>query len=108
MSRLSLFLPRSLCICRLYSMIFVAQTSRKLLYVFYLSLRILELRIIIFFNKPYEFLLYETNGLHFSVHVYCIRSQKTSQRTKNNSHTTRLRRFITVHFIVIYYSTHAR
>ena len=44
-----------------------------------------------FFNKPFEFLLYKTNRLHFSVRVYCNRSQKTSQRVKNNSHATRLR-----------------
>ena len=42
------------------------------------------------FNKPFEFLLYETNRLHFSVCVYCNRSQKTS-RVKNNSHATQLR-----------------
>ena len=41
------------------------------------------------FNKPFEFLLYKTNRLHFSVHVYFDRSQKTSQRVKNNSHATR-------------------
>ena len=40
------------------------------------------------FNKPFEFLLYKTNRLHFSVRVYCNRSQKTSQSVKNNSHTT--------------------
>ena len=44
-----------------------------------------------FFNKPFEFLLYKTNILHFPVCVYCNRSQKTSQRVKNNSHATRLR-----------------
>ena len=43
------------------------------------------------FNKPFEFLLYKTNRLDFSVCVYCNRSQKTSQRVKNNSHATRLR-----------------
>ena len=43
------------------------------------------------FNKPFEFLLYKTNRLHFSVCVYCNRSQKTSQRVKNNNHATRLR-----------------
>ena len=32
------------------------------------------------FNKPFEFLLYRTNRLHFSVCVFCNRSQKTSQR----------------------------
>ena len=30
------------------------------------------------FNKPFEFLLYKTNRLHFSEHVYCNRSQITS------------------------------
>ena len=44
-----------------------------------------------FFNKPFEFLLYKTNRLHFSACVFCNRSQKTSQRVKNNSHATRLR-----------------
>ena len=44
-----------------------------------------------FLNKPFEFSLYKTNRLHFSVRVYCNRSQKTSQRVKNNSHATRLR-----------------
>ena len=43
------------------------------------------------FNKPIEFLSCKTNRLHFSVCVYCNRSQKTSQRVKNNSHATRLR-----------------
>ena len=43
------------------------------------------------FNKPFEFLLYKTNRLHFSVPVYCNWSQKTSQRVKNNCHATRLR-----------------
>ena len=42
-------------------------------------------------KKPFEFLLYKTNRLHFSVRVYCNRSQKTPQRVKNNSHATRLR-----------------
>ena len=43
-------------------------------------------------NKPFEFLLYKTNRLHFSVCVcvYCNKSQKTLQRVKNNSHATRL------------------
>ena len=36
------------------------------------------------FNKPFEFLLYKINRLHFSVCVYCSRSQKTSRRVKNN------------------------
>ena len=44
-----------------------------------------------FFDKPFEFLLYKINRLHFSVCVYCDRSQKTSQRVKNNSHAIRLR-----------------
>ena len=42
-------------------------------------------------HEPFEFLLYKTNLLHFSVRVYYKRSQKTSQRVKNNSHATRLR-----------------
>ena len=55
-----------------------------------------------YFNKSFEFLFYKTNRLHFSVCVYCNRSQKTSQRVKNNSHATRLRLWhhlwsITVH-----------
>ena len=29
------------------------------------------------FNKPFEFLLYKTNRLHFSVCVYCISTQNT-------------------------------
>ena len=52
------------------------------------------------FNKPFEFLLYKTNRLHFSVRVYCNISQKTSQRVKNNSHATRLR-------LVLFCSLHA-
>ena len=32
------------------------------------------------FNKPFEFLLYKTNRLHFPVCVYCNRPQKTPQR----------------------------
>ena len=57
------------------------------------------------FNKPFEFLLYLTNRLHFSVRVYCNRSQETSQRVKNNSHATSLH---AVTSSVIYYSTHTR
>ena len=52
------------------------------------------------FNKPSEFLLYKTNRLHFPVLVYCNRSQKTSQRVKNNSHTSRLR--LVSYFFVLY------
>ena len=48
------------------------------------------------FNKPFEFLLYETNSLHFSVRVYCNRSQKTSQCVK--SHATRLRLVLFVNY----------
>ena len=66
-------------------------------------------------NKPFEFLLYKTDRLHFSVCVYCNRSQKTSQRVKNNSHATRLRLvsyfFVSLHAVtssVIYHSTHTR
>ena len=43
------------------------------------------------FNKPYEFLSYKTNRSHFSLCMYCNRSQKTSQCVKNNSHATQLR-----------------
>ena len=45
----------------------------------------------------------------FSVCVYCNRSQKTSQRVKNNIYATRT--FCSLHDVtssVIYYSTHAR
>ena len=42
------------------------------------------------FNKLFEFLLYKTNKWHFSVHVYCNRSQKTSQHVENKGHATRL------------------
>ena len=64
------------------------------------------------FNKPFEFVLYKTNRLHFSVCVYCNRSQKTSQHVKN-SDATRLRvvLFCSLHAVtssVIYYSTHPR
>ena len=41
------------------------------------------------FNKPFQFFLYKTNRLHFPWVLYCNRSQKTSQRLKNN-HGTRL------------------
>ena len=34
------------------------------------------------FNKLFEFLMYETDKLHFFVRVYCNRSQNTSQRVK--------------------------
>ena len=47
------------------------------------------------FNKPFDFLLYETNKLYFSVCVSCNRSWKTSQRVKNNSHATTLRAVLT-------------
>ena len=53
-----------------------------------------------FFNKQLEFLLYKTSRLHFSVRVYCNRSQKTSQRVKNNSRATRLR--LVSYFLVLY------
>ena len=36
----------------------------------------------------------------FSVRVYCNKSQKTSQRVKNNNHTTRLR--LVSYFLVLY------
>ena len=60
------------------------------------------------FNKPFEFLLYKsiwfllykTNRQHFSVCVYCNRSQKTSQRVKNNSHATRFH--LVSYFFVLY------
>ena len=63
-----------------------------------------------FFNKSFKFLLYKTNRLHFSMCVYCNRSQKTSQHVKNDSHATRLRviLFCSLHTVtssVIYYST---
>ena len=64
-----------------------------------------------FFNKPFEFLLYKTNRLHFPVCVYCNRSQKTSQRVKNNSHATRICLVSYFLFFCLYitdYSTHAR
>ena len=57
------------------------------------------------FNKPFEFLLYKTNRLHFSVHVYCNRSQKTS----HHSISSRVVLFCSLHAVtssVIYYSTH--
>ena len=66
------------------------------------------------FNKPFKFLLYTTNRLHFPACVYCNRPQKTSQHVNNNSHTTR-RRLVScvlscsLHAVtsyVIYYSTH--
>ena len=56
-------------------------------------------RLVFLFSK-FEFLWYKTNRLHFSVRVYCNRSQKTSQRVKNNSHTTRLR--LVSYFFVLY------
>ena len=56
------------------------------------------------FNKPFKFLLYKTNRLHFSVCVYCNRSQKTSKRVKNNSHATRVHTFFRV---VLFSSLHA-
>ena len=52
------------------------------------------------FNKSFECLLHKTNRLHFSVCVYCNRSQKTSQRVKNNSHATRFR--LVSYFFVLY------
>ena len=55
-----------------------------------------------FLNKPFGFLSYKTNRLHFSVHVYCNRSQKMSQRVKNKSRLLTL----SVTPSVIYYSTH--
>ena len=60
-----------------------------------------------------DFYWIKTNRLHFPVCVYCNRSQKTSQRVKDNSHATRLRLvsyfFCSLHAVtssVIYYSTH--
>ena len=71
------------------------------------------------FNKPFQFLLYKTNRLHFPMCVHCNRSQKKSQRVKNNSHATLL--CLVSHFLffthcyVVYdllqnteYSTHTR
>ena len=37
----------------------------------------------------YKRILYLTNRLHFSVRVYCGRSQMTSQRVKNKNYDTR-------------------
>ena len=61
-----------------------------------------------YFNKPFEFLLYKTNRLHFSVCVYCNRSQETSQRVKNNNHATRLRLVSYFFVLYTYCSTHTR
>ena len=59
------------------------------------------------FNKLFEFLLYKTNRLHFSVCLDWNILQKTSQRVKNNSHATRPFCFLhAVTSYVIYYSTH--
>ena len=66
------------------------------------------------FNKPFEFLLFKTNRLHFSMCVYCNRSQKMSQHVKNNSLSCHLTPshvilFCPLHAVtssVIYYSTH--
>ena len=59
------------------------------------------------------------NRLHFSVHVYCNRSQMMSQRVKNEKYDTRpvhetksngvtVVLYVAVTSSVIYYSTHAR
>ena len=42
------------------------------------------------FNKQFEFLLYKTNRLHFSVCAYCNRSQRMSplQHVKKSRHST--------------------
>ena len=42
--------------------------------------------------------------LHFSVCVYCNRSQKTSQRVKNNSHATLLRSSRVVRCVYVFYT----
>ena len=59
-----------------------------------------------------QFSLYKTSRLHFSVRVYCNRSQKTSQCVKQNSrHSISSRTFCSLHAVtssVIYYSTHTR
>ena len=67
------------------------------------------------FIKLFKFLLYKTNRWYFSVCVYRNKSQKTSQRVKNNSHATRLRLVsnfsVFLHAVtssVIYYGTRAR
>ena len=52
------------------------------------------------FNNPFQFLLYKTNRLHFSMCVYCNRSQKTSQRVKNNLHATQLH--LVSYFLFLY------
>ena len=67
------------------------------------------------YNKPFEFLMHETDRLHFPVRANCNRSQKPSQREKNKSHATRLR--LVSHFLffsrcdiicdpLLLYSTH--
>ena len=65
------------------------------------------------FNKLFEFSLYKTNRLRFSVCVYCNRSQKTSQRVRRTTVTALVscRSFFSLHAVtlsMIYYSTHAR
>ena len=64
------------------------------------------------FNKQFEYLLYKTNRKNFFlVCVSCNRSQKTSQRVKNNSHAARLRLVSYANYDVIYdllQYTHAR
>ena len=53
-------------------------------------------------NPSINIVLYKTNRLHFSVHVYCNSSQRTSLKC---------RIFCSLHAVtssVIYYSTHAR
>ena len=56
--------------------------------------------------QTFDFLLYETNRLHFSVRMYCNRSQMTSRRVKNNHATRHCLHAVTSS--VIDYSTHAR
>ena len=51
------------------------------------------------FNKPFDFYCIKQIDNIFPC-VYCKRSQKTSQRVKNNSHATRLR--LVSYFLVLY------
>ena len=71
------------------------------------------------FYKPLNFLLYETNTFFrvcvlYAGYIDVYRSQKTSQRVKNNSHATRLC-FVSYFFVlyavtssVTYYNTHRK
>ena len=103
---------RVFCACSIqWALIFIymEMVTRRLVFLFHAQKS---------FNKPFEHLLYKTYRLHFSVHVYCNRSNAenvTSQkRVKNNSHATRLRPvsyfFCSLHAVtssMIHYITHA-